>query len=61
MVHINYLKKHLTNKIKGKALKGKKFINKSYYCVKSNFFHGSMSILLIGSVITKMQEKVILT
>ena len=60
MAHINYLKIDPTNKIKAKALKKNKFINKLYDFVSSNFFHGSLSNLLCESVIIKMQEKVIL-
>ena len=54
MAHINYLKIDPTNKIKAKASKDNKFINKLYYFVSSNFFHGSQSILLIESAIIKM-------
>ena len=61
MAHINYLKIDPTNKIKAKALKDNKFINKLYYFVSSTFFHGSLSNLLISYAIIKMQEKVILT
>ena len=55
------LKNDPTNKIKAKALKDNKFINKLYYFVSSTFFHGSLSNLLISYAIIKMQEKVILT
>ena len=61
MAHINYLKIDPTNKIKAKALKDNKFINKLYYFVSSIFFHGSLPNLLISYAIIKMQEKVILT
>ena len=61
MAHINYLKIDPTNKIKARALKDNKFINKLYHFVSSNFFRGSLSNLLIESFIIKMQEKVILT
>ena len=61
MTHINYLKIDPTNKIKAKALKDNKFINKLYYFVSSIFFHGSLPNLLISYAIIKMQEKVILT
>ena len=54
MAHINYLKIDPTKKIKAKASKDNKFINKLYYFVSSNFFHGSQSILLIESAIIKM-------
>ena len=40
MAHINYLKIDPTNKIKAKALKKNKFINKLYDFVSSKFFHG---------------------
>ena len=55
------LKNDPTNKIKAKALKDNKFINKLYYFVSSTFFHGSLPNLLISYAIIKMQEKVILT
>ena len=54
MAQISYLKIGPTNKIKAKAFKDHKFINKLYYFVSSNFFHGSQSILLIESVMIKM-------